>query len=108
MEETEAAFQELKESFEALRSAVEQRDYPALDLLLPRQRDLLRSVPSSDPRTQELALQGSELVQWAITMLKIQRAGYVQSLAGILNGKQVDSNYSGTSSKRADLISVQA
>ncbi len=107
MEETDAVIQKIETSFESLRRAVEHRDYGVFDSLLREQRTLLQSVRPCDPRIRSLALRGRELVQWAITTIKIQRSGYVRSLVVILNSKHLDSHYTDPA-PRFDSISLQA
>jgi hypothetical protein len=108
MQEAEAVFQKIEESFEALRRAVESRHYEIFESLLQLQRGLLRSVSPSDPRAPELALRGRELVYWATTMVKIQRSGHARSLAAILSSKHLKSMYAGIAPRCADSISLEA
>ncbi len=106
MEEAATAIRALEESFEALESAVEEREYSLIEPLLQKQRDLLRSLAATDPQTQELARRGYELAHWGITMIKIQRSGYARSLAAVLNAKRIDCQYAAGEAPHADLVSV--
>ncbi len=93
MEVADTPFAEIEASFEALRRAVEERNYPALDITLQDQRRLMSEAPPADPRTQTLALKGSALIAWALTMVKIQHAGYAHELAAALNANHLLSQY---------------
>lgn len=106
MQDTETLIRKIEESLDALRRAVEYRDYGVFDSLLREQRMLLQSVPPSDPQIRPLVLRGRELVHWAITMIKIQRSGYVRSLVAILNSKRLDSHYTDPA-PCADSLSLQ-
>ncbi|HEY7304266.1 MAG TPA: hypothetical protein VH601_09140 [Bryobacteraceae bacterium] len=108
MQEAESGFAKLEAGFEALRKAVEERDYPALELLLQNQRDLLSRLHISHPRTQDLSRKGSELVSWALTVLKIQRAGYARDLAVVLNANRLFSQYAGASAAEREHVSINA
>lgn len=106
MEEADSTFKEIETCFETLRTAVEERNYSALELALKRQRLLLSSAPKSDRRTQTLALKGSALISWALTMVKIQHAVYAHDLATILNTRYLTAQYAEAASARPELISV--
>lgn len=108
MEEEQAQFEQIEKSFDALRNAVEERNYSGLELLLRRQRSLMSSAPASDPRTQTLALKGSALISWALTMVKIQNAGYTHDLAAILNTNRLFSHYKDADSTDREHISINA
>jgi hypothetical protein len=108
MEKEESEFADLEARFEALRKAVEERDYQALELALQGQRDLLSRLPASDPRTLDLARRGSELASWALTVVKIQHAGYARDLAAILNANRLFSQYAGTRAAACEHIVINA
>lgn len=107
MEEAEALFAEVEASFETVRRAVEERNYPALELALQDQRALMNNAPPSDPRIQILILKGSALISWALTMVKIQHAGYAQELATILNTRHLNAQYASEIDRSYELVSVE-
>ncbi len=108
MAEAEATFEEIEASFEALRRAVEERNYSALELLLRKQQFLMSSIPNSDPRSQTLTLKGSALISWALTMVKIQHAAYAHELATILNTRHLNAQYGQANAPRQELVSIEA
>jgi hypothetical protein len=108
MEEADTTFDEIQACFETLRTAVEERNYPALQLALREQWTLMSSAPSSDPRTETFALKGSALISWALTMVKIQQTGYAHELATILNARYLKSQYAEANASRSELVSVNA
>ena len=108
MEEADAPFEKLEACIEAVRTAVEERNYPTLELALREQRALMSSAPASDPRTQIFALKGSALISWALTTVKIQHAGYAQELATSLNFRHLNEQYGDERAPRHELLSVKA
>jgi hypothetical protein len=108
MEETDRAFEEIEANFEAFRRAVEERNYSSLELLLREQRSLMSSLPICDARSQTLALRGSALISWALTMVKIHHAGYVHELSAMLNARHLNAQYGDTMASRQELVSLNA
>lgn len=108
MDEVENVFEEIEASFDALRRAVEERNYSSLQLLLRKQQCLMSLVPVSHQQAQSLSLRGSALISWALTMVKIQHAGYIHEVANILNARYLNAQYRDTASLRQELISVTA
>lgn len=108
MKAADTPFVEIEASFEALRRAVEERNYPALEVALHDQRRLMSEASPSDPRTQALALKGSALIAWAVTMVKIQHAGYAHELAAALNANHLLSQYLSAGANESKHIYINA
>lgn len=108
MEDADSTFKEIETCFETLRTAVEERNYAELELALKRQRLLMSSAPKSDRQTQTLALKGSALISWALTMVKIQHAGYAHDLATVLNCRHLNAQYGDEIICRHELVSITA
>lgn len=104
----DAPFAEIEASFEVLRRAVEERNYPALEMALHEQRRLMSEAPPSDTRTQALALKGSALISWALTMVKIQHAGYAHELGAALNANHLLSQYLSAGTAESKHIYINA
>lgn len=104
MQEAATPVEEIEASFGALRKAVEERNYPALERALQEQRRLLSSLTPSDPQIRTIALRGSALIAWAMTMVKIQHAGYAHELAIILNTRQLQLQYASEMARCPELV----
>ncbi len=81
---------EIRQNFESLRLAVEDRRYEEIESLLREQRSLVKDLPITDPEVRDTLKQAQELTLWSLTMVRIQRSALEHSLAAITQMKHLD------------------
>ncbi|MBV9081359.1 MAG: hypothetical protein JOZ62_01685, partial [Acidobacteriaceae bacterium] len=78
------------------------------DSLLARQRELFHSLDPGVASVRNLMQEAQELIWWAMTMLKVQRAGYERSLSDVLKVKRISESYPSRSADlTASMLSVR-
>lgn len=98
---------EIEHSFEGLRAAIEQRRYQDVQPILRNQRPLFESLNYNEPDALDLLKQGQDLANWALTMIRVQRAHMERSYACGARLQQLDSGYFVTPLSSADLVDVR-
>lgn len=84
---------EVERNYQHLRAAIEERQYEDAEQLLAEQRRLLSDASLADAEAQALVLEGQQLIHWALTMTRLQKAHTEGKLATSQRTKRAASGY---------------
>lgn len=97
----------LEKNFNALRRAMEERRYLAVQELLAEQRALFKNLDIEDREVCELFQRAQELTNWALTLARVQHAHIERAFTSMLKLKQLDAGYLPSPVCSAELVSVR-
>ena len=98
---------EIERSFNNLRAAVEERRYDDIQTILRNQAPLFETLNYNEPEALDLLKQGQDLTNWALTLVRVQRAHMERAYACRARLQQLDSGYFVTPVCAADLVDVR-
>jgi hypothetical protein len=83
----------LQQSFADLRQAVEDRRYDDVPVVLKHQQELFNALDFKDSESFDLLKQAQDLTNWAITLVRLQRAHTERAYAHAQCLKQMGEGY---------------
>lgn len=97
----------IKQNLLAVRKAIEERKYTAVEALLAEQRKLFQQLDLHDESAREILNQAQDLTHWAILMTQMHHAHTEQALASVLKLKQLDAGYMPSPVCSAEFINLR-
>ena len=98
---------EIEQSFEDLRSAVQEQRYQDVQAILRNQRPLFEALDFNQADAFDLLKQGQDLANWALTLTRVQRSHMERAYASLLRLQQWDNGYFATPLSSADLVDLR-